>query len=318
MMKHVARTSILLIILLLAACAPEDGDPLPTRAELPPTSADTPREELPPTFTPTATETATPSPTTTPTVTLTPSMTITDTPSPTATITPSPTDLPTIAPEERPLLGLLEEAMRATVLPNSFLPSGSDSGIEIIGSPTIVAGGAPGVVQPPQPAAPSTNCAFFPPGGFGNIYASNPDFARQIGCPAGNPPDVLTRAGAIQPFENGLMIWLDPHIYVLYSASDSFIRFNDTFQEGVDPETSDETAPAGLQAPVRGFLKVWQSSPDIRSGLGWATQPETGGQTTTLSFQNGMMIWFQNRPDTIALISTDGGAGVWRVFSGGF
>lgn len=78
-----------LLVAVLAACAPESAEPLPTLAVLPTLEPSaTPTETLTPTITPTATATDTPTLTPTPTNTAT------------ATITPSPTNtaLPTATP----------------------------------------------------------------------------------------------------------------------------------------------------------------------------------------------------------------------------
>lgn len=318
--------AVILCMMILAACSPAESDDLPTRAQLPdPTetpvtiaenATGTPDGEevrdatLPPTFTPTDTPTITPSMT----ITDTPTPTMTPTFTPSATFTPSP--VPTIAPEERPLLGLLEEAARATVLPGSFISQAtpvSGSGITIVGG-TVPAQ----ITQPAQSVAPAVNCPFFPPGGFGAVFNNNPDIARQLGCPQGNPPNVVTRSGAHQPFERGLMLWIEPDIYVLYSATNSFFRYDDTFTAGVDPENGAEQPPAGFASPVRGFLKVWANNPPVRNGLGWALSNEIGAQATVQRFDNGFMVWFANRGDVLVFITSDGVTGSWRAFAGTF
>lgn len=323
------RIAYLLSILglLLAACAPAtNGGELPTVARLedlvPPTATTSPDEAtrialpptLPPTFTPTPSETPTSAPTETPTITVTPSATITDTPSPTAT------ELPTIAPEERPLAGLLEAALRATVLPPELLPPpGAAPTSTVFLPPPVPPGATSSVLVPTSPAQAGTQCSFLPPGGFGTIFVTNPDLARGLGCPVGAPPDVLLLNSAWQPFQNGLMVWVEGRgIYVFYNLTSAFQRYDDTFQEGIDPFDSGETPPAGLIAPVRGFNKVWSNFSNVRAGLGWGTAPETGTPATVMVFQNGLMIWLQNRGDVLVLIGTNNLNGSWRSVVGRF
>ncbi|XWX03655.1 hypothetical protein VZO05_14200 [Aggregatilineales bacterium SYSU G02658] len=310
---------------LLSACSSADPA-LPTLAELPtqaPTTAALvatlpPRPTLPDAFTPTFTHTVEPSVTFTPTpeasstLSVTPSATITDTPSPTATFEP------TLPPEARPLTSLLELAARTTLLPTDFVvPAYEGFNVALpttpaplpfvpIGTVIAPAGGAlpvPGVAMP-------LNCAFFPPGAFGQVFASLNDLAPRLGCPAVNPPDVVAINGAWQPFQNGLMIWLSGDIYVLYSNG-NYEFYADTFAAGVDPETLPDTPPPGLVAPVRGFAKVWANQPSVRAGLGWGVTVETGATARTVAFQNGLMAAFDGRQDTLVLI---GGRviGNWR------
>lgn len=339
---------------LLVACTPTDDAPLPTLAQLPteaaptgtltlaasPVSATEVSVAATETATPTdsmtqpatesiTTDAATVAPTTpaeSPTVTVTPSATITDTP------TRTPTPIPSIAPEDRPLAGLLELAARSTIQPTQPLPP-TVPGVVQGGVPGSVPGGGivvistqsgsgsfPQATPPPAtlPGGPPTNCAYLPPGGFATIYVSNPDIAAAIGCPLGNPPQVITLAAAVQPFQSGLMLWLQGDIYVLYNAGQRSEYYADTFQPGLDPETSPETPPPNLVAPVRGFLKVWSSNPAVRDGLGWGTAPEQGTTATVQRFANGQMIALPVRGDILILIGPANGVGTWRSVPGSY
>jgi hypothetical protein len=330
----------LLLVILAAACTSEP-DTLPTLAQIPtnaaqlftltptaaPTSAAPDPEEaqvtiertIPATFTATAT------------VTVTASQTITDTPSPTAS------DIPTLAPGARPLSGLLGSAIQTTILPDDFFPPDltplgppptqvpvTISGVEVI-STTIggsSGGSNPVVVTPITPIVaatnPASNCQYLPPGGFGTVYANNPDIAAQIGCPLGNPPIATQTNGAIQLFQQGQMRWVSPSdMYALYSTG-TYQYYADTFVDGSDPNTTNETIPPNLYSPERGFLKVWANNPDVRSGLGWATAPEEGLPATVQDFANGRMIWLQGRGDILVLIGGVRGSGTWRTVTGGY
>jgi hypothetical protein len=254
-------------------------------------------------------------------VSVTPSATITDTP--TATWTP----LPTIDPRNRPFLALVEAALNATILPTDFeVPP--YQGINVTLPPTSAATATflpdslPTGIPPLQamtntPSAATTtqnttNCATLPPGGFGGVFSNNPDIANQLQCPTSTT--VQDVPAAWQSFQQGVMIWLNGEILVLYNNG-QFQRFNDTFIEGVDPETSSETPPQGLRTPVRGFLKVWSGNPDVRSGLDWALNDEIGVTAKVISFPNGRMIWLPGRGDIFALLSNQT-SGTWQAFAG--
>jgi hypothetical protein len=329
MMNSFTRIGFILILLLLAACEPSN-QPLPTLVRFP-TETETPvnietqvagvRSTLPATFTPTFTPTATPSVSPAPGEPAAPSATIT--PSPTITVTSSatPTDLPTISPEERPLLALALTALAATVLPTDFVVP-PYTGINVTLAPTFatLAPGMPSAIAPIGQAAtpigggiPAPACTSIPAGRFGTIFTTNPDIAAQIGCSVAPPQEI---PAAWQGFEQGIMVWLNGEILVFYSATDSWQRFDDTFIQGVDPETIGETPPAGRIAPIRGFLKVWNNNPQVRSTLGWGLTPEQGVPATVEVFGNGRMIWLPGRSDVLVLVGSNGGQ--WYSFAGSY
>lgn len=305
-----------LVLGLLVGCAPqaEESGVLPTLAQLPsetpipPNAVQSERATLPATFTLTPTLTITPSATITDTVTFTPSATITDTPSPTVT------EAPTIPPEERPLTGLLDLAIRTTLLPSDFrVPN--YQGIEV--TPPTRAPDEPLTTATPTSAVGSAPvCTYYPAGGFGSIYVANPALAAQLGCAAGNPPDVTSLPAAWQPFQNGVMVWVNGDIYALYNNG-TYNYIPDTFNEGVDPQTSAETAPTGLVVPMRGFLKAWTNTATARAVLGWGTAAEQGAVAVVLRFQNGLMIHIPARGDVLILVGGNRD-GTWQSVLGGF
>lgn len=87
---------------------------------------------------------------------------------------------------------------------------------------------------------------------------------------------------AEQVFEGGRMFWLQPvaEIWVLVVEEEGtgrWLRFEDTFTEGEDPETDPSiNAPEGKMQPERGFGKLWRENPQVREALGWAITPEFG------------------------------------------
>lgn len=321
----IKRSVILFVAVLCVACGP-DGLPvvvptlmdLPTQTAAPPTL--TPDVALPssntalptdspvvPTDTPTATATvltitvtATQPPTETPSVT--PSLTITPTPTytPSATWTITPTYTPTEPPSA--LSGLVALALQATVLPQAIAPPVQPQ---------------PQPLLPQAPVAAAPPCASPPAGSFGIVYASDPTNAALLGCPLSGEYSVIT---AVQTFERGMMVYVSGQpgvIYALYTSG-TFRRYTDTFVEGVDPEQSGESAPPGFLVPIRGFLKVWTSNPDVRAGLGWAITEEAGHESRVLQFERGRMIYLPQRNQTIVLGEDAGGeTGTWRAVQGG-
>lgn len=260
------------------------------------------------TWTPTETATALPLPTETPTVT--PSLTITPTPTytPSATFTPSAT--PTASPEPRALSGLIELALRATILPATVVAPPVMQSPLIQPPPQLI---APGIMPSPVRAA----CPVAPGGSFGALYQGDGTVANLLGCPVGGKYTLVT---AVQMFERGGMLYISGQpgaIYALFSDG-RFQRFDDTFVEGVDPERGAESPPVGLVAPVRGFLKVWQSSPTVRAALGWGVTEEAGNESRLLNFERGRMIYLPQRNQTVVLVDDPGGAsGNWRMLQGG-
>lgn len=307
-------TLLVMIMALLAACgdSPAQQAALPTAAVLPTLPSATPSS----TPTPTLPATETPAPSDTPTLdpaltqtppTLTPSATITDTvtPTPTITFTPSWTPAPTDTPSA--IGGLLAIAVSYTPLP---APSG------VWPRP---AGSVP-VDAASTTTAPST-CLALPSGGFGAVYSSDPQLAGQLGCPIGTPPITTVLPSATQQYERGLMIWVQTtpgSIYAL-SSSGSFERYDDTWVEGVDPDSGGMTAPPGLLEPVRGFGKVWRTNPNVQNGLGWAASEEASGQATMQDFERGRMIYLTQRNEILVLVFTGGpNVGIWRAVAGSF
>jgi hypothetical protein len=161
-------------------------------------------------------------------------------------------------------------------------------------------------------------CANMPQGMFGTVYQSDPNFPAALGCPlAQNASSVLS---AYQPFESGLMIWVSslgvqpqPAIYALFNNG-TYQRFNDTFTDGVDAESSGAVPPAGRLEPVRGFGKVWRENATVRDALGWATSAESGGGAQVLMFERGEMVAVSQAGQMYILIT--GAPGTWTARSG--
>ncbi len=97
-------------------------------------------------------------------------------------------------------------------------------------------------------------------------------------CPAGQP---TVSAAAEQPFENGVMIWLEASDSILVLHQDGrWQRFEDTWSEGEPESDPDISPPDGRFQPIRGFGKLWRQQPGVRDALGWALGVELGFEST--------------------------------------
>ncbi len=311
--------------------APTDT-PLPTAT---PTSTRTPSSTSAPpvtattvpsaTFTLTASSTATDTVTSTQTYTFTPSQTITD------TITPTPSPTFTASPELDGLGMLALLSQRATVLPPNLrynpptltavafaaqtLIAAQNAPTEPDNGPTPLVGTLELATLPPPI---TTTCSTTPPAGLAGSFASDPTLAQSIGCPQGSSFSTTT---AVEGFEHGSMIYVQGspnEIYVL-TLDNRFERFDDTWVQGVDPETTGLTPPAGLLEPKRGFGKVWRNHLEVRGSLGWAIDSEQGSSATMQVFDHGRALFLPQRGQTYLLIDDPGGTtGSWRTLAASF
>ncbi|HES58351.1 MAG TPA: hypothetical protein ENO21_02865 [Firmicutes bacterium] len=96
--------------------------------------------------------------------------------------------------------------------------------------------------------------------------------SESLTCPETN---VTSVQAAFQSFQNGYMIWRadTSDIYVLYNSG-LVNRYKDSWQGEI--LYFDQEAPEGVYRPDRGFGKVWIENPQVRAGLGWATDFEQG------------------------------------------
>jgi serine/threonine protein kinase len=139
----------------------------------------------------------------------------------------------------------------------------------------------PPTFAPPPPACPAVS------GPFAGIWAAVQD---KIGCAADG---AATTFAAQEKFQGGWMYWREDNdrIYAIY-RSGNWGRYNDIWQEG-DPDFSclDANTPAGSPpTPARGFGKIWCAHPEVRSGLGNATDGEQGFDVTVQKFDQGIML----------------------------
>ena len=93
-----------------------------------------------------------------------------------------------------------------------------------------------------------------------------------------------------QPFQTGHMIWRenDDAVFVFVNGS-SWDRHDDDWDDQTYTSVRG-TAPAGFQAPVRGFGYLWENSDDIYGDLGWATAGERGFCAVFQAYADGFLM----------------------------
>lgn len=290
---------------------------LPTITPPPPTLTPQPVSATPPTI-----YTATPrppevseeaiAPAPTNEATVTPSMTITDTPTSPPTATATVTATP---PGVTGLDALADLARRTTITPYRYTGTPPTSAaprsrthiqplIPLLPPSNILASGAAQNAIPTLSAPPDCATAGDV---FGTVEATYPDTRLRLGCPVGG---VVTVSAAYQVFSGGFMVWIaDPNggAGTIYAAADTFAysAHPDTWIAGVDPERGNESPPAGLVEPIRGFGKVWRENTAVRDALGWALAVEAGMQVSIQRYERGAMMTHPQRGEVI-LWGSDG------------
>jgi hypothetical protein len=106
-------------------------------------------------------------------------------------------------------------------------------------------------------------------------------------CPQ-SPP--IRGNAAIEHFQHGFMIWLQPHdsIYILYGDDQFSPKWDlrqDNFVDGQPESDPSLVPPKGMFQPIRGFGLVWRDENTIlgwrvRDRLGWALDEERAFQGT--------------------------------------
>jgi len=93
-------------------------------------------------------------------------------------------------------------------------------------------------------------------------------------CPVGPP---IPSAAAEQPFEGGVMVWLEERDAIIVFFPDGrWQQFEDTWTEGEPENDPTIVPPDGRFQPIRGFGKLWRETPGLREELGWALGVELG------------------------------------------
>lgn len=163
-------------------------------------------------------------------------------------------------------------------------------------SPTATPAPASSPAGPTTPVAPATGsgsgCPITPIRGFGLVYSSHPDVASRLGCASATE---IGSSSLRQTFEHGVMIRRDDvrQIFVI-RADGSWSVSPDTYQDG-EALADVGPAPAGRQAPLQGFGKLWRQQPGLRQTLGWATAPAQEVAGAYEDFAAGHMVWTSDR-----------------------
>lgn len=160
------------------------------------------------------------------------------------------------------------------------------------------------------PVTPTPACEM-PPDPFGVVWAASPEVQTALRCATSSPQTVR---GAWQSYEHGTMFWReqDRSIFVFSTraiqpgqTTDSWWRFDDTYEEGEPQDDMGLNPPPGMSMPVRGFGKVWRQNGFVRDALGWATSGEAGAESTWLEFEGGWMMTAPDGRSLYALVPMD-------------
>lgn len=137
-------------------------------------------------------------------------------------------------------------------------------------------------------------------------------FPDLFNCPA--PFPLVNAAMAYQPFERGAMLWVNgPNdnpgaIFVFYydNTRGSLVwnLYGDSWREG-EPTSGGERPPTGLYEPIRGFGKLWRTSPMIRETIGWAVTPEQAERGHEQYFKGGAFLLYRSSVDRVYILRPD-------------
>jgi LysM repeat protein len=127
-------------------------------------------------------------------------------------------------------------------------------------------------------------------------------------CPTTQATNI---ASAHQTFQSGRMVWRSDSrtIYVLYSNGTAQ-TFSDTYNgETITPQTPPDAA---LRQPMNGFGWLWQNNSTVRGAIGWATDAETGYNSTYETTSNNRT-YFTFPNNTIVRVDTS--ANTWTTIT---
>jgi DNA-binding beta-propeller fold protein YncE len=157
-------------------------------------------------------------------------------------------------------------------------------------SPYPTGTGTPAVKKPTATitiAAQPTkmSCAINPPPGVAQKIT--PQNASRLGCALEPAKDINF---AVQQLQNAEMFWKEDEkkIYVLYNDK-TWAAYDDTWESSQPVDSCPNvTVPAGALKPIRGFGKIWCTTPGVRAKAGDAVTGEFGlYPATTEKFERG-------------------------------
>ena len=196
----------------------------------------------------------------------------------TASTTPAPTHTPTVpapTPTPRPTPPPASQGPQ----PTSPAPTSTPTPQAPI--PTVV----------PTPSGPP-QCANVPVRGFGLLWTEETGVAQAIGCSQGSE---IGMAAKVQPFENGMMVWLDTEsagvdssawVLTLIGSSATRYRVPDNGPAWVD----------GATEPSGAFAWVWDNVYTLQQVLGDPTGAWYATDGALQRFDRGTMIWLKDVP----------------------
>ena len=133
----------------------------------------------------------------------------------------------------------------------------------------------------------------------------NPKVAANLGCSQGSVSKTIN--GALQMFQNGLMLWREDEarIYVL-PGDDRWQEYRDTWDPS-QKESGGLKPPSGLYEPQRGFGKVWRERlGGEKANIGWAMDPrESAVKLQIQQFERGFAVIINDGKD-IKVLFRDG------------
>ncbi len=127
-------------------------------------------------------------------------------------------------------------------------------------------------------------------------------YGDSLGCPSTGHPRTPSEAWPIksiyQPFENGMMIWIDGGSAPFVPSQTFVLNSNGGYESysssrGYVPGAvgRQNRPPRGLYKPDQQFRQIWQNQPDVRESLGWATGRVMTSDGLYQPFHQGQMIW---------------------------
>ncbi len=155
-------------------------------------------------------------------------------------------------------------------------------------TPTTVAAALPptGAAEP-LPETPPEGL-FVPEGILALRWLNDPVIQQALGYATSETAAVIP--GAYQFFEHGTMLWRGDtqQIYVAFQDG-TWEAYDDLFREGEPERDPNLYTPGELLQPIRGFGKLWRTTPGLQDRVGWARVEEEGANAEVLEFERGIL-----------------------------
>jgi hypothetical protein len=126
------------------------------------------------------------------------------------------------------------------------------------------------------------------------------DFTVDVEAPP--PPDqTISVYSAFQQYEHGFMLWRSDNgsIEVFFGAGSGSVALYPL------PDNPYTNVPSGKVRPINGFGRIWGNFSSVRTGLGWATTPEQG-YNSTIVISRGAPISFTLPNGTVVHLNSNG------------